>query len=94
MSDDMKKAGSLKVFFAEVPGSLQGYLNSRELLRVVFLALAAGGGMTTMLASLRDSLNTVLVNPNDVGLVSALIVAAIEIQRRLQHGQELTNASK
>lgn len=94
MSDALKKAGSLKAFFTEVPGSLQGYLNRRELLRVLFLALAAGGGMTTILSNLRDSLNTVLVNPNDVGFVSAVIVAVIEIQRRLQHGQELANASK
>lgn len=72
--------------FKEVPGSIKGYLNSQELLRVLFLTLAAGGSMNMMLSTIRGSLNQILVNPQNAAWVSAVIVALIEINRRLNQG--------
>jgi hypothetical protein len=73
-------------FFKEVPGSIKGYLNSQELIRILFLTLAAGGGMEMMLSSLRASMNQLLVNPQNAAWVSAVIVALMEINRRLKQG--------
>jgi hypothetical protein len=73
-------------YFKEVPGSIKGYLNSQELIRILFLTLAAGGGMEMMLSSLRASMNQLLVNPQNAAWVSAVIVALMEINRRLKQG--------
>jgi hypothetical protein len=73
-------------FFKEVPGSIKGYLNSQELIRILFLTLAAGGGMEMMLSSLRASMNQLMVNPQNAAWVSAVIVALMEINRRLKQG--------
>jgi len=52
----------------------------------LFLTLAAGGGMEMMLSSLRASMNQLLVNPQNAAWVSAVIVALMEINRRLKQG--------
>lgn len=78
----------MKLFniFKEVPGSIKGYLNTQELSRVLFLTLAAGGSMNMMLSTIRGSLNQILVNPQNAAWISAVIVAIIEINRRLNQG--------
>jgi len=86
-------------FFKEVPGSIKGYLNTQELLRILFLTLAAGGGINMMLSSMRDSMNKLMVNPQNTAWVSAVIVALMEINRRLNQGgspalSESSNNSK
>lgn len=80
---------SLKTSLQAAPDSIQGYVNTKELTRVLFFSIAAGGGTSMILASLNESLKSILVQPADFALGSALLVAIIEIQRRLQHGREL-----
>lgn len=80
---------SLKAYFKAAPGSIKGYVNTNELIRVMFFAIAAGSGSSVILSTLNQSLNTILVRPEDVAISSAVLVAIIEIQRRLQHGQVL-----
>lgn len=92
MAGELKLMDRLKAFFAAAPGSIQGYVNGKELMRVVFLALAAGGGANAILAAVRDSASVVVSNPQDVAWVSAVLVAIVEMQRRLKQGQELTAA--
>ena len=79
----------LKTAFQAVPCSVKGYVNTSELTRVLFFAIAAGGSSSLILAALNESLQTILVQPADFAVVSAILVAIIEIQRRLQHGCEL-----
>lgn len=85
-----KKGSNVKLlnWFKAVPDSIKGYLNTQELLRVFFLTLAAGGGMNMMLSTIRTSLNQILVNPENAAWVSAVIVALIEINRRLKQGND------
>lgn len=94
MAGELKLVDRLKAFFAAAPGSIQGYVNGKELMRVVFLALAAGGGANAILAAVRDSASVVVSNPQDVAWVSAVLVAIVEIQRRLKQGQELVDLKK
>lgn len=94
MSQMKKVPEYFKTFFKEVPGAIKGYINTREFMRVVLLALAAGGGTSFMLTNLRDSLTSVLVHPHDVAWVSAIIVALVEINRRFQQGSSVEDLSK
>ena len=80
--------GGLINFCKSTPDSIQGYVNPTELIRVVFMSIAAGGGASIMLAGLNESLNTILIKPADVAIGSAVLVAVMEIQRRLQHGKK------
>lgn len=84
----MKIRNQISQFFKETPNSIRGYINVHELYRIILLALAAGGGIEVMIASLHDSLNTILVNPSDMGWISAVLVATVEILRRFQHGED------
>jgi hypothetical protein len=90
----MKIRNQISQFFKETPNSIRGYINIRELYRIILLALAAGGGTEIMIASLHDSLNTILVNPTDIGWISAVLVATVEILRRFQHGEVHVPVSK
>lgn len=80
----------LKTSIQAAPGSIRGYVNTSELTRVLFFALAAGGSTSAILSGLNESLQTILVKPGDFAVGSAILVAIIEIQRRIQHGRELT----
>jgi len=75
--------------FQAVPGSVKGYVNTSELTRVLFFALAAGGSTSVILSGLNESLQTILVQPADFAVGSAILVTIIEILRRIQHGREL-----
>lgn len=79
----------LKSMIKSSPSSIRGYVNTSELTRVLFFALAAGGSTSVILSGLNESLQTILVQPADFAVGSAILVAIIEILRRIQHGREL-----
>lgn len=82
----MKFSQFMKTFLQEAPESIRGYLNLRELYRIVLLSIAAGGGAEVIMNNLHNALGSVIVNPNDLAWVSAVFVAIVEIYRRFQHG--------
>lgn len=75
-------------FIKEAPDSIRGYLNVRELFRIVLVAIATGKGTEMLFADVHDSLGTILVDPGDMAWVSAMIVSIVEIRRRLNHGSD------
>lgn len=79
----------LKSMIKSSPSSIRGYVNTSELTRVLFFALAAGGSTSVILSGLNESLQTILVQPADFAVGSAILVTIIEILRRIQHGREL-----
>ena len=79
----------LKTSIQAAPGSIRGYVNTSELTRVLFFALAAGGSTSVILSGLNESLQSILVQPADFAVGSAVLVTIIEILRRIQHGREL-----
>ena len=82
----------LSRFFAEVPGSIQGHLNSEELVRVVVAGLSAGGGVLGCLEMIRSDAGVLFPAPNDAALATAVITVILEVRRRLTHGAKLSNA--
>ena len=79
----------VKSVMQAAPGSIRGYVNTSELTRVLFFALAAGGSTSVILSGLNESLQTILVQPADFAVGSAILVTIIEILRRIQHGREV-----
>jgi hypothetical protein len=81
-------------FFAAVPGSIQGHLNSEELVRVLVTGLSAGGGVLGLLELIRADVGVLFPAPNDAALASAVLTILIEIRRRLTHGAGLSGCRK
>lgn len=82
----------LRRFFAEVPGSIQGHLNSEELVRVVVTGLSAGGGALGFLELIRADAGVLFPAPNDAALATAVLTVILEVRRRLTHGADVSKA--
>lgn len=82
-------AGGLARFFGPSGGSLKGYVNAAELLKVVVTAAAAGYGVQELLAYLVSNLDRI-VRPQDLTAVTAVLVALAELYRRLRQGRPPT----
>jgi hypothetical protein len=75
----------LRKFAGPVRGALKDHLNWGELVRVVITALAAGGGLVPVLQSLQVHVDQVATDTTTAGVLTAALVAIIEVVRRLHH---------
>jgi hypothetical protein len=78
-------------FFAAVPGSIKGHLNTEELVRVLMTGLSAGGGVLGLLELLRADVGVLFPAPNDAALAATVLTLLLEIRRRLTHGVAASN---
>jgi hypothetical protein len=68
-------------------GSINGYLNPVELLRVVVPALLHGGGVYEVLTAILGSASTIFV-AQYAGVAVAVITALVQIVRLFNHGDD------
>jgi hypothetical protein len=84
-------------FLGSVPGSVKGYLNVQELLRVAVAAAVAGGGAWGAAAAIVADLPQIMT-PQDLGLATSAVMLLVEVLRRLGHGAQadliVPNSSK
>jgi hypothetical protein len=73
-------------FFQEPPGALRDHLNIDELVRVVTVAVTAGGGLYGLLELLVVYAGTIFPAPADAGLAAAVLTLILESRRRLRQG--------
>lgn len=79
----------LKKYFAEVPGSIRGFLNVNELVRVLMTSIVSGGGVLAVLQALAASAGTIFPAAQDAALAALLLTSLLEVTRRLQQGVSL-----
>ena len=80
--------GLIYEYFWNVPGSLQGHLNSAELARVSMVALTTGAGIFAALSAWTLERGSIIPSPADAGLAVAVFTLILETRRRLGHGKE------
>ncbi len=69
-------------------GSLRGYLNLHELLRVVSAAVTAGGGVLGILSAVAADASGIFAGPY-VAIASAVIAAIVQVVRFLHQGDPI-----
>lgn len=84
----MNRLGAIGRYLGEAGMSVRGYVNVTELVRVVVVATVAGGGILGALSAIEKDLPAI-VSPDNVALMSAVVVLIEELIRRLRHGSPL-----
>lgn len=74
----------LKAFFAAAPDTFRGFLNVAEIKRVALTALLSGATAGGVLYTLATT-PTIHADPELGSAIVALVVAAVDVYRRLQH---------
>lgn len=77
----------LRAFVAEVPRSVEGYLNVAELRRALIVAALSGASVGGTLEMLRDQADGIVTHREDAAIASAALGFALEAWRRLHHGE-------
>ena len=78
--------GALVAFLGPAASSIQGHLNAVELIRVLFAAIFAGGGVLGALGTILPSVGLIFPSPHDAALATAVLTGISEVVRRLAHG--------
>lgn len=88
---------NIRKFLAEVPDSVKGKINGKELIRVsltsilVFIGAAGVGGIGATLDYIQGNLNTVFPSIVEVGWISGIIAFIFDyLRRKFVHGVPLT----